>query len=465
MLPYSLSRRSLLSHAACGFGAIALQALLSDKAFGAEPKLAKGQHYPGKAKNVIFLYMDGGVSAVDTFDPKPQLQADDGKPFKMKMEPTQFNNNGNTLGSPWAFKQYGQSGIPVSDLFPHVATCVDDMAVVRSMTSNFSEHTNANYFLHTGSGLQGRPSMGAWATYGLGSTCQNLPGFIVLNGGLIPPGGLDCFNSGFLPASYQGSLFRAAMDPVANIKRLEKTAAEQQRKQALMKQLDEQALLSLGTNDAIESSIKNYELAYAMQTSVPDLMDISGETAATKELYGIDSKNKHTSSYALQCLVARRLIERGVRFIELTCPHTGNDRWDQHGNLRKGHQDNALAVDQPIAGLLKDLKSRGLLESTLVVFTGEFGRTPFAQGKDGRDHNPFGFSLWMAGGGIKGGTIYGATDEYGYKAVEGKCQLHDLHATMLHLMGVDHLRQTYRWGGRDMRLTDVHGEIIHDIVL
>ena len=464
MLPYSLSRRSLLSHAACGFGAVALQSLLCDRAYGAEPSLPKGQHHPAKAKSVIFLYMDGGVSAVDTFDPKPRLQADDGKPFAMKMEPTQFNNNGNSLGSPWSFKPYGKSGIPVSELFPHIATCVDDMAVIRSMTANFSEHTNANYFLHTGSGLQGRPSMGAWATYGLGSNCKNLPGFIVLNGGLIPPGGLDCFNSGFLPASYQGSLFQASKDPVANIHPLEKTAAEQERKLALMRQLDQHMIARTGANDAIESSIKNYEMAYAMQSSVPDLMDIAGESAATKELYGIDSKNKHTSSYALQCLVARRLVERGVRFIELTCPNTGHDRCDQHGNLKKGHADNALAVDQPIAALLKDLKARGLLESTLVVFTGEFGRTPFAQGKDGRDHNPFGFTAWMAGGGTKGGTIYGATDEYGYKAVEGKVQMHDLHATMLHLMGVDHLRQTYRWGGRDMRLTDVHGELIKEII-
>ena len=463
------SRRALLGRAALGFGAVALQALLGDRAYADEasakpgPFAPKPAHFPAKATSVIFLYMDGGVSQVDSFDPKPRLQQDSGKPFPMKMEPTQFNNNGNTLGSPWAFKNYGASGIPVSDLFPHIGSCVDDLAVIRSMTSNFSEHTFANYFLHTGSGLQGRPTMGAWTTYGLGSQCQNLPGFIVLNGGLIPVGGLDCFGSGFLPATYQGSIFRASGQAVANVTPGD-PALIQRRKLGLMQQLDAALLGRVGHHDALESAIANYEMAYAMQTSVPELMDLAGESAATRSLYGLDAPFPHTRTFAAQCLVARRLVERGVRFIELTCPAAGGDRWDQHSNLKEGHEANARAVDQPIAGLLKDLKSRGMLEKTLVVWSGEFGRTPFAQGTNGRDHNPFGFSAWMAGGGVKGGTIYGATDEYGYKVVENKVQIHDLHATMLHLLGLDHKRVTFRWGGRDMRLTDVHGELISGIL-
>jgi len=464
------TRRQMLANCGLGFGAVALQALLGDWARAETPAASKSPlaprppHFPPKVKSVIFLYMDGGVSQVDSFDPKPLLQKDSGKPFKMKMEPTQFNNNGNTLGSPWAFKNYGKSGIPVSDLFPFMGECVDDMAVVRSMTSQFSEHTNANYFLHTGSGLQGRPSMGAWTSYGLGSECQNLPGFIVLNGGLIPPGGLDCFNSGFLPASYQGSVFRAGGSPVANISPLESKPQLQKNKLAFLKQLDESLLERAGHHDQIESAIANYEIAYNMQSSVPELMDIKGESEATQKLYGLDAQFPHTKTFGMQCLVARRLVERGVRFVELTCPAAGGDRWDQHDNLKAGHEANARAVDQPIGGLLKDLKSRGLLNSTLVVWSGEFGRTPFAQGSNGRDHNPFGFTCWLAGGGIKGGTIYGATDEYGYKAVENKVQMHDLHATMLHLLGLDHKKTTFRWGGRDMRLTDVHGELIEKIL-
>jgi hypothetical protein len=463
-----LSRRGLLAHCAFGLGAVALRALFAEGCRGDDggPAPSRALDHPAKVKSVIFLYMDGGVSQVDSFDPKPLLDQEHGKPFRMKIEPTQFNNNGNVLASPWKFKQYGQSGIPVSELFPHIAECVDDLAVVRSMTSNFSEHTNANYFLHSGSGLQGRPSMGAWTTYGLGSACRDLPGFVVLNGGLIPPGGIDCFNSGFLPASFQGSIFRPGLEPVSNIRPQEASAVLQQRKLALMHRLDDLLIGRTGHQDALESAVANYDMAYAMQSSVPKLMDISAESEATRHLYGLDAEYQHTRTYGMQCLVARRLVERGVRFIELTCPNVGNgaDRWDQHGNLRQGHADNARAVDQPIAALLKDLKGRGLLKDTLVVWSGEFGRTPFAQGSDGRDHNPFAFTVWLAGGGIKGGTIYGETDEYGYKAIDKKCQLHDLHATMLHLLGVDHKRLTFRYGGRDMRLTDVHGELIDGIL-
>ena len=446
-----------------GFGAAALAALLGEprSAFGDETPRTdtfapKPTHFPAKAKQVIFLYMDGGVSQVDSFDPKPLLTKENGKPFKMKMETTQFNNNGNTLGSPWKFKQYGQSGHWVSELFPFVAESADELCVIRSMTSNFSEHTGANYFLHTGNGQQGRPSMGAWLSYGLGTENKNLPGFVVLNGGLMPVGGADNFGSGFLPAAFQGSVFKPDAEPIANIK----PAGAQKKKLELLSKLDAQLLAQTGRDDALESAVANYELAFNMQTAVPELMNITGESEATKKLYGLDAQYPQTRIFAMECLLARRLIERGVRFVELTCPGNSHDRWDQHSGLKKGHEDNARAVDQPIGALLKDLKSRGLLASTLVVFSGEFGRTPFAQGSDGRDHNPFGFTLWMAGGGSKAGSVYGATDEYGYKVIENKLQIHDLHATMLHLLGIDHTRQTYRWGGRDMRLTDVFGNVI-----
>lgn len=464
------SRRQMLSRCANGFGAAVLTALMADKSYagtvasGAGPFAPRQPHFEPKARNVIFLYMDGGPSQVDTFDPKPRLQAESGQPFKMKMEPTQFNNNGNTLGSPWAFKNYGQSGIPISSLFPRVAECADDLAVIRSMTSEFPEHTNANYFLHTCHGLAGRPSAGAWVSYGLGTENQDLPGFVILNGGLIPPGGLNCFASGFLPATFQGSVFKPANEPVANINRTESSADLQLRKLALMRKLDQGALDRIGRVDQLESAIANYELAFRMQAAVPELMSIEGESDATKKLYGLDAEFPQTKTFARQCLTARRLVERGVRFIELTCPNVKGDRWDQHGNLKEGHEQNALAVDQPIAGLLKDLKSRGLLDSTLVIWAGEFGRTPFAQGTNGRDHNQYGFSVWLAGGGAKGGTIYGATDEYGYKAVQDKVEMFDLHATMLHLLGIEHTRLTVRFSGRDMRLTDVHGEVIDGVL-
>lgn len=465
----------MLAQSATGFGLLALSSIAGKSAQAAAnigaatpnpigAALAAPHHRP-RAKSVIFLYMDGGPSQVDTFDPKPRLTDENGKPFSMTIEATQFNNNGNTLGSPWKFKKHGQSGLDVSELFPHVATCADDLCVIRSMTSKFSEHTNANYFLHTGLGLAGRPSMGAWCSYGLGSVCDNLPGYIVLNGGLTPPGGLDCFASSFLPATHQGSIFRTGDQPVANINPTEATGELQQRKLALMQKLDQQSLNQTGPADAIESAISNYELAYRMQTAVPDLMDLSDETSETRTLYGLDAEYEHTRSYGAQCLTARRLVERGVRFIELTCPGAGNDRWDQHGDLRVSHANNARAVDQPIAALIKDLKRRGMLDDTLIIWGGEFGRTPFAQGTDnGRDHNPFGYTMWMAGGGSKGGTIYGSTDEFGYKAVENPLEIHDLHATMLHLLGVNHTRLTVPYGGRDMRLTDVHGHVIRELL-
>jgi hypothetical protein len=466
-----LSRREMLGCCANGFGAVALAALLKEQAFAGEiagessnPLAPRPTHFAAKATSVIFLYMDGGVSQVDSFDPKPRLDREHGQPIKMKTPPTQFNNVGNVLKCPWPFRQYGESGLTVSDLFPHIGRCADELCVVRSMTSKFSEHTSANYFLHTGSGLQGRPSMGAWFSYGLGSECQELPGFVVLNGGLIPPGGLDNFGSGFLPASFQGSMFKNGPMPVDNVARSEATAELQQSKLALLAKLDRAVLERQGPNDQLESAIANYELAFRMQSAVPELMDLSQETEATKRLYGLDAEYEPTRGYAAICLLARRLVERGVRFIELTCPSVGHDRWDQHSNLKDGHEKNARVVDQPIAGLLKDLRSRGLLDTTLVVWMGEFGRTPMAQGADGRDHNPFGFSIWLAGGGVRGGMTYGATDDYGYYAVENRVEIHDLHATMLHLLGLDHTRLTYRFGGRDMRLTDVHGNVLRDLL-
>ena len=473
-----MTRREMLSLTRNGFGSLALLGMMGGALLGCKEREALSStasdgsiwaslpHHEPRAKSVIFLYMDGGVSQVDSFDPKPRLEREHGEsPYrKFKVDDTQFNNIGTILKSHWSFKQYGESGMPVSELFPHIATCVDDLALVRSMVSQFPEHTNANYFLHTGIGIQGRPSMGAWVTYGLGSDNQDLPGYVVLDGGLIPPGGLDNFNSGFLPASFQGSVMRAQDPPLANIRPHEEDNALQAKKLKLLNRMDNSLLGKLGSEDLIESSIANYELAFRMQASVPEMADLSGETEATKRLYGFDAPYEHTRGYAAQCLMARRLVERGVRFIELTCPRVAADRWDQHANLKQGHELNALAVDQPIAGLLKDLKSRGLLEQTLVVWAGEFGRTPFAQGSDGRDHNPSAFSIWMAGAGIKGGTIYGTTDEYGYRVVENPRTIHDLHATMLHLLGIDHQLLTYHFSGRDIRLTDVHGHVIHDIL-
>jgi hypothetical protein len=460
------TRREMLTRCANGFGALALSALFGQEAFGQDGR--RGLHHAPRARNVIFLYMDGGPSQVDTFDYKPMLEKHHGRDPKDvigRVEKTQFDNNGKVMRPLWTFRRRGESGLWISDLFPHLGDCIDDLCVVRSLTSTFSEHTSANYFLHTGTGLQGRPSMGAWVSYGLGSDNQNLPGFIVLNGGLIPVGGLDNFNSGFLPASYQGSIFRPADPPVANLRRLEATPALQKRKAEFVKALDERARATPGYDEQFESAVRNYELSENMEAVAPETMDLSKESEATKALYGINSPYPHTATYARQCLSARRMIERGVRFVELTCPLIpGHDRWDQHGHLKKGHEDNARAVDQPIAALLKDLKQRGLLDETLLLWAGEFGRTPFAQGSDGRDHNPFGFTVWMAGGGVKGGFAYGETDEWGYKAVGGKLEMHDLHATILHLLGVDHKRLTVRFGGRDMRLTDVHGEVVKEIL-
>jgi len=471
-----MTRREALMLTRNGFGGLALMSLLGGS-FGCSRLQSSAAiknsvsglglpHFTPKARSIIFLYMDGGVSQVDSFDYKPRLEKENGQnPYdKFKVEATQFNNIGTILKSPWNFKQYGECGMWVSDLFPHIAGCVDDLALMRSMVSDFPEHTNANYFLHTGHGLQGRPSMGAWINYGLGSDNLDLPGYVVLDGGLIPPGGLDNFKSGFLPANYQASILKPGQTAIPNVKPREPSDDFQKSKLALISKMDDSLIGQIGHEDEVEAAINNYELAYRMQASVPELTDFRGESELTRKMYGMYSSDRHLAGYAAQCLMARRLVERGVRFIELTCPSVEADRWDQHGGLKDGHERNAHAVDQAIAALLYDLKGRGLLETTLVVFAGEFGRTPFAQGKDGRDHNPSAFSIWMAGAGIQGGTIYGETDEYGYRVIDKPTSIHDLHATMLHLLGVDHEHLTFRFSGRDIRLTDVHGHVIHDIL-
>lgn len=460
---HDFDRRTFLTRTANGFGALAFTGLFGRPAHaksGDEGKLLL--HHTPRAKRVIFLYMDGAPSQVDTFDPKPRLDRENGQPIGMKVPKTQFDDVGNVLASPWKFRRYGESGLEVSDLFPEVAKHADKLCVVRSMVSKFPEHTSANYFLHTGHGQQGRPSMGCWTTYGLGDSGRDLPGFVVLNGGLIPPGGLENFHNGFLPARFQGSLFGRGENAVSNIAPRERDAALQRRKLDLLERLDQEGVERRGSDDAIRAAIRNHELAFQMQSAVPELLDLGNESAATRALYGLD--DRPTEIYGRSCLLARRLAERGVRFIQLTCPNVGHDRWDQHSNLKNGHQDNARAVDKPIAGLLADLEARGLLEDTLVLWAGEFGRTPMAQGSNGRDHNPHGFTIWMAGGGVRAGHVHGATDDYGYYAVEKPVVIHDLHATILHLLGFDHTKLTYLFSGREMRLTDVHGHVVNELL-
>lgn len=464
-LSLPMSRRQMLAASGNGFGLLALSALMAEQTSAASAStMASARHHPARAKNVIFLFMDGGVSHVDSFDPKPKLEELDGKAFTESKNPT-ANGNRLWLKSPWTFQKYGECGMPVSSLFPHIATCADDLAVVRSMKADLPIHSTGVLRLHTGSNNAGRPSLGSWVTYGLGSENRNLPGFVVLSFGVVPCGGLENYSNGFLPASNQASLFRADGTPIENIVPADKNQRIQQAKLALLRQQDESFSQSLGVDDTIESAITNYEMAYRMQSLVPDVLDLSRETEATQKLYGLDSTIPSKRLYGVQCLRARKLIESGVRFVEITCPPgASNGTWDQHGDLKNGHQKNALDTDQAIAGLIQDLKQRGLFDETLIVWAGEFGRTPHSAGRDGRDHHPEGFTIWMAGGGTKGGTILGATDELGMHSVENICTFFDMHATILHLLGLDHERLTFRFGGRDMRLTDVHGDVIRPIL-
>jgi len=463
------SRRQVLQDFAGGFGMLALAGLLADdrrsaKAAEVSARTEARAHSPAKAKNVIFCFMDGGVSHVDSFDPKPKLAELNGKSYNDSKNPT-ANGSRKWLGSPWKFAPQGRSGIPVSTLFPHLATCVDDFAVIRSMKADLPLHSTGVLHLHTGANFAGRPSLGSWVSYGLGSENKNLPSFVVLSFGVIPCGGMETFSSAFLPMAHQASQFRIEGAPVDNIAPADKNSRVQQAKLAWLQRQNRAFTERSGDERAIEAAIGNYELAYRMQSLVPDVVDLARETAETQKLYGLDSKVSSQRQYGMQCLRARRLVESGVRFVEITCPPgASNGTWDQHGNLKKGHEKNALDTDQAIAGLLKDLKRRGLLDETLVVWAGEFGRTPHSAGTDGRDHHPEGFSIWLAGGGAKPGTIYGATDEVGMQAVENVTTVHDLHATILHLLGLDHWKLTYRFGGRDMRLTDVHGRVITDVL-
>ena len=464
-----LTRREMLAQCSTGFGMLALQGLMANSAFAGT---ARRSHFKPRAKHVILCYMSGGVSQVDSFDPKPKLRELHGKPMPVKILRTQFNNNGNVMASPFKFKRYGQSGTPVSSMFPHVAESVDELAVIRSMTSKVNEHAQGNYAFHTGFPFMGHPSAGAWVSYGLGTENQNMPGFVVLQAGgaAVPHGGVGLFSNGYLPAQNQASIIVGDKAPaVRNIQPREDDVSQRSRLD-FVNGLDRAFLNRIGGDNDVDAAVRNYETAYRMQASVPELCDLSGETAATKKMYGMDSPNGVTAAYGHQALLARRLVERGVRFVELSClpEKMGGGQapnpWDQHGNLKGGHENMSLQVDQPIGGLLKDLKARGLLDDTLVIWAGEFGRTPFSQGSNGRDHNPYGYSVWLAGGGVKGGTVYGATDELGYHVTENKCDIYDLWATVLHLMGLDHEDLTYRHGGRDLRLTDVHGRVIQDVI-
>ena len=471
-----LSRRAMLARASTGFGLTALAGLMANDAKPLRAAAA-GEAKPAgapkaKAKHVIFCFMSGGVSHLDSFDHKPRLARDAGKPMPVKVERTMFNNNGNIMPTQWEFKKRGKSGLEISELFPHVAEMADELAVVRSMTAKFSEHAQANYFAHSGFGLAGFPSAGAWTTYGLGSESQDLPGYVVLQSGncTTPHGGVANFSSGFLPAQYQASIFRAdAGEALRNVTPREPDALQRKRL-AYVRAADERFATTTAADAAVEAAVRNYETAYRMQSAVPELCDIKDETEATRKAYGLDSKDPEKAGYARQCLTARRLVERGVRFIELSCLNksigAGNaaNPWDQHGQIKAGHGAMAFSVDQPIAALLADLKQRGLLDETIVIWAGEFGRTPFSQGSDGRDHNPYGFSIWLAGGGIKGGVTYGATDDLGYYAVEKPTSIYDLWATVLHQLGLDHEALTYRFGGRDYRLTDVHGRVWRELI-
>jgi hypothetical protein len=463
-----LSRRAMLQRSAGGFGFLAFQGMMAAeqaRAAASNPLAARQTHFPAKAKRVVFLFMKGGPSHVDTFDPKPLLQRDDGKPYPFKQPRVQFAETGKLLKSPWKFKQHGQSGLPVSELFPNVATCIDELCILRSVHGTNPAHGGALLKLHTGSDTQVRPSMGSWVIYGLGTENENLPGFITICPTLAH-GGVNNWGAAFLPAYCQGTPIGNASIPaekalVRHIRNDLISPALQRKQLDFLNEVNHEHLAMAGANGALEGRISSFELAFRMQSAMPDAQDVSGESEATRKLYGMD--NPVTANFGRQCLMARRFLERGVRFVQVT--HSDSEvQWDQHGNLYKGHSKNAAEVDKPIAGFLKDLKSRGLLDDTLVIWGGEFGRTPTAQGKDGRDHNPNGFTMWMAGGGVKKGFAYGATDDYGYYAMEDKMHVNDLHATILHLLGIHHEKLTYPYAGRDYKLTDLAGVVAKDII-
>ena len=455
------TRRKMLQQSALGFGSLALTSLLQAE----NPLAAKRPHFRPRAKRVIFLFMKGGPSQVDTFEHKPLLQRDHGKPLPFDKPKVTFAKTGNLLASPWQFKPYGQCGHMVSELFPHVARHVDDICFIHGAHGTNPAHGGALLKLHTGADNFVRPSMGAWVGYGLGTENENLPSYVTICPTLAH-GGLNNWGSAFLPAHFGGTpignaSLKAKDAKVHHIRNPKWTPGQQRAQLDFLKQLNEDHL-SATPDPVLESRINSYELAFRMQTSMPEIQDTRGETEATRKLYGLD--NPITEDFGRQCLMARRFAERGVRFVQVS--HSDSKvQWDQHGNLKKGHTEKASEVDKPIAGLLHDLKSRGLLEDTLVLWSGEFGRTPTVQGSgmDGRDHNPWGFTMWMAGAGVKGGFAHGATDDYGFYAERDKMHIHDVHATLLHLLGIDHEKLTYRNSGRDFRLTDVFGHVAHEI--
>jgi hypothetical protein len=467
----NVSRRQMLARAGCGFGWLAFADLLSRRtAFASTPEFASsdggnsGLHHRPSAKRVIFLFMHGGPSHVDTFDYKPLLTRDDGKSFSGKI-PSSIDAVPKLLGSPWKFKQHGESGLWVSDLFPEVAKVSDRLCVIRSMHSRGQSHGQAVSMIHTGSDNLIRPSVGSWVSYGLGTENDSLPAFVSISPATAH-GGPRNYGSSFLPAHHQatviGSNGKLREARIANLQSKETTpftnAGVRPAKLDLIQQLNQRHLDSAGSDPDIEGIIESYELAFRMQRFAPEVLNLGAEPDHVNRLYGIDKPA--TADFGRQCLLARRMIESGVRFVQLS---SGNV-WDQHSDLFNGHTKNALATDRPIAGLIQDLAQRGLLDDTLVVWGGEFGRTPIMQGKNGRDHNPQGFTMWMCGGGLRGGIAYGETDEHGYYAVHNRVHMHDLHATMLHLLGIDHERLTFPYAGREFRLTDVHGRVVREII-
>jgi Protein of unknown function (DUF1501) len=458
-----LSRRQALQRVGAGFGMVALKGLLADEA-----RAGSQNHFPARAKRIIWLFMGGGPSHIDSFDPKPLLEKYHGKKIPIKLPGHLRDGSDVVLGSPFKFKQYGQSGISVSELFPHLARQVDKLCVIRSMHCDSIDHTGATLQTFCGSVAQPRPGIGNWLLYGLGSENKNLPGYVVM--GPDQQSGTATYSPRFLPGSTAGTRVNwdysatvTAHNALPNLRNSGGlTQAEQRSQLDLIRSINGSYAEGRVGIDPLSARMETYELAFRMQTSAPEAFDISGESAATKSLYGLD--NPLCQSYGYRCLLARRLAERGVRFIQLQCGKGDGLDWDQHGELESGHRHNALATDQPVAGLLQDLHSRGLLKDTLVVWGGEFGRTPTSQGKDGREHHPHGYTLCLAGGGVKAGSIYGATDDFGWYATENKMHINDFHATLLHLMGLDHEKLTYHYSGRDFRLTDVAGNVAHSIL-
>jgi hypothetical protein len=463
-----VSRRALLRRVACGFGQVALWGMLAAESRATpearNPLAARAPHFAPRARRVIFLFMHGGVSHVDTFDPKPKLTEMNGQPLPIAKPKFEFADTGNLLASPWPFARHGQSGVEVSSLFPELAQVIDDVCVLRSMNGGDQvSHGPALLNLNTGSGVFARPSVGAWTLYGLGTENENLPGFVSLSPSLYH-GGSQNYGAAFLPACFQGTRIGDGGTPFHDAALSHLEPADQRAAQRLQLDLlarsNQQHLARLG-DPRLEARIASFEMAFRMQQVAPEVMDLARESQSTRDMYGVGAEP--TDEWARQCLLARRMVEAGVRFVQVNYSYPRN-YWDAHGDLRNNHNTNAAKTDRPIAALLKDLKGRGLLDETLVVWGTEFGRTPAAQGTDGRDHHPHAFSMWMAGGGVRGGMTYGTTDEFGYYVAENKVTIPDLHATILHLLGLDHERLTYQHAGRDFRLTDVSGRVLQEIL-